>query len=133
MYLFSCCIFKMVWNMFIASSCPRFILYGMLVLLWRCGLIKDMNSGMVLLRMCVMQRESVVDSLSVWRSCILRLNWTIGILPIQTVLRFRADPLSKFVLNKIVSQVWYTLFSHKELFTKLFSICGKDSCGRRAC
>ncbi len=60
---------------------------------------------MVLLRMCVMQRESVVDSLSVCKSCILRLNWTIGILPIQTVLRFRADPLSKFVLNKIVSQV----------------------------
>ncbi len=45
-------------------TCPRLIIYTMLVLLWHCGRTNEMHSGSgPSTYMYVMQRESVVESL----------------------------------------------------------------------
>ncbi len=82
--------------------CPRFILYhiwhtGIVVTLWQCGIV-IYTLEVVLERTCIMQRESVADSLSICKSYILWLNRTLENLSIRAVFWFRADLLSKIVL-----------------------------------
>ncbi len=89
-------------------SSPRFMLC-MLVLY--CSIVDLQTISTVeqlILSTCVIQRESVLDSLSICKSCILWLNQTLESLLIWNIPRFWPDLVPKFIHYRMET-VWMNI------------------------